>query len=128
MSCLLPNVSRASMKLGLDRAVLQSMSTPKETAVSVCMLHNVCMCVCPNVLVSVHVCACMVLCVRVCERQLGGGEGRGRGVLLSSLPISCHSKVPQMNKKLIEDLLKKGAYAAVMDEDDAGDRWEECHL
>ena len=86
-------------------------------------------------LVSVHVCACMVLCVRVCERQLGGGEGRGRGgegrgrgVLLSSLPISCHSKVPQMNKKLIEDLLKKGAYAAVMDEDDAGDRWEECHL
>ena len=46
MSCLPPNVSRASMKLGLDRAVLQSMSTPKETAVSVCMLHNVRMCVC----------------------------------------------------------------------------------
>ena len=67
------------MKLGLDRAVLQSMSTPKETAVSVCMLHNVCMCVCPNVLVSVHVCACMVLCVHVCERQLGGRAGEGRG-------------------------------------------------
>ena len=33
--------------------------------------------------------------------------------------------MPQMNKKMIEDLLKKGAYAAVMDEDDAGDRWEE---
>ena len=68
MTVLLPNLSRASMKLGLDRAVLQSMSAPKESAVSVC----VCVCACERAgrracgCVGVGVCMCV--CMR--DRQL----------------------------------------------------------
>lgn len=57
---------KASMKLGLDKAILQSMNTSQ-----------------------------------------GGKEGNTK----------------QLSKKEIEDLLKKGAYGAVMDEDNAGDKF-----
>lgn len=53
--------------------------------------------------------------VRVC---FGGGDNFIQSPYVSLVCL----KVPQMNKKVIEDLLKKGAYAAVMDDDDAGDR------
>lgn len=57
---------KASLKLGLDKAILQSMNTTQ-----------------------------------------GGKEGNNK----------------QMSKKEIEDLLKKGAYGAVMDDDNAGDKF-----
>ncbi|XP_067108594.1 chromodomain-helicase-DNA-binding protein 8 isoform X1 [Osmerus mordax] len=59
-------LDKASLKLGLDRAVLQSMSSNKESNVN---------------------------------------------------------GVQQFSKKEIEDLLRKGAYAAIMDEDDEGSRF-----
>lgn len=59
---------KASLKLGLDRAVLQSMNTDKVTK--------------------------------------SGGLSDG-----------------QLSKKEIEDLLKKGAYGALMDDDNAGDKF-----
>ncbi|XP_068604555.1 chromodomain-helicase-DNA-binding protein 8 [Brachionichthys hirsutus] len=59
-------LDKASLKLGLDRAVLQSMSGNKESAVN---------------------------------------------------------GIQQFSKKEIEDLLRKGAYAAIMDEDDEGSRF-----
>ncbi|XP_034411872.1 chromodomain-helicase-DNA-binding protein 8 isoform X4 [Cyclopterus lumpus] len=60
-------LDKASLKLGLDRAVLQSMSGNKETNVN--------------------------------------------------------GQVQQFSKKEIEDLLRKGAYAAIMDENDEGNRF-----
>ncbi|XP_075953358.1 chromodomain-helicase-DNA-binding protein 8 isoform X1 [Anarhichas minor] len=60
-------LDKASLKLGLDRAVLQSMSGNKETNVN--------------------------------------------------------GQVQQFSKKEIEDLLRKGAYAAIMDENDEGSRF-----
>ncbi|KAJ4929685.1 hypothetical protein JOQ06_018707 [Pogonophryne albipinna] len=60
-------LDKASLKLGLDRAVLQSMS--------------------------------------------GNKEGNNNG------------PVQQFSKKEIEDLLRKGAYAAIMDENDEGNRF-----
>lgn len=59
---------KASLKLGLDRAVLQSMNTEKAAK--------------------------------------AGGLADG-----------------QLTKKEIEDLLKKGAYGALMDDDNAGDKF-----
>lgn len=32
-------------------------------------------------------------------------------------------QAPQLSKKEIEDLLKKGAYGAIMDEDDDANKW-----
>jgi chromodomain-helicase-DNA-binding protein 7 len=62
---------RASLKLGLDKAVLQSMNTSQ------------------------------------------GSSGKGFDT----------SANKQLSKKEVEDLLKKGAYGALMDEDNAGDKF-----
>uniref|UniRef100_A0A673XDM6 Uncharacterized protein n=1 Tax=Salmo trutta TaxID=8032 RepID=A0A673XDM6_SALTR len=60
-------LDKASLKLGLDRAVLQSMSGSKESNVN--------------------------------------------------------GQIQQFSKKEIEDLLRKGAYAAIMDEEDEGSKF-----
>ena len=77
---------RASLKLGLDKAVLQSMQQPSSTSngVKVCVTVS-------HGLRSYH-----VICAVV--------------------------QAPQLSKKEIEDLLKKGAYGAIMDEDDDANR------
>lgn len=63
---------KASLKLGLDKAILQSMNTGMSAAQSK-------------------------------DGAVGGNK--------------------QLTKKEIEDLLKKGAYGAIMDEDNAGDKF-----
>ena len=68
---------RASQKLGLDKAVLQTMSGRKGAAV-------------------------------------GGTEGDGTAGGAMNAPMS---------KKEVEDLLKKGAYGAVMEDDDAAQKF-----
>lgn len=38
-------------------------------------------------------------------------------------PLSCMFQVQQLSKKEIEDLLRKGAYGALMDEEDEGSKF-----
>ncbi|KAF3856943.1 hypothetical protein F7725_017666 [Dissostichus mawsoni] len=76
-------LDKASLKLGLDRAVLQSMSGNKE----------------------------------------GNNNGVRKRKSVIFLDAKSFLAVQQFSKKEIEDLLRKGAYAAIMDENDEGNRF-----
>ncbi|KAK1888267.1 Chromodomain-helicase-DNA-binding protein 8 [Dissostichus eleginoides] len=79
-------LDKASLKLGLDRAVLQSMSGNKEG-------NN------------------------------NGVRKRKSVIFLDAKSFLGQSLLHPVSKKEIEDLLRKGAYAAIMDENDEGNRF-----
>lgn len=88
-------LDKASLKLGLDRAVLQSMSGNKESNVNG-------------------------------VRKLVGHKVELLGLysdFFFLIDFCVTLKIQQFSKKEIEDLLRKGAYAAIMDENDEGSRF-----
>lgn len=90
---------KASLKLGLDKAVLQSMSG-RENAANGVQIHFSCYIV-EAVFVQIH-----FLNKRSTSKQ-----------------PPCTFQVQQLSKKEIEDLLRKGAYGALMDEEDEGSKF-----
>lgn len=102
-------LDKASLKLGLDRAVLQSMSGNKDSNV--------------NGVRKVTDSDCRATLLISCSIFLFFSKLAFWNPVWVICKFDAFRQIQQFSKKEIEDLLRKGAYAAIMDENDEGSRF-----
>lgn len=102
-------LDKASLKLGLDRAVLQSMSGNKDSNV--------------NGVRKVTDSDCRATLLISCSIFLFVSKLAFWNPVRVICKFDAFRQIQQFSKKEIEDLLRKGAYAAIMDENDEGSRF-----